>query len=176
MTKRELTRNLNFNIETSRLNKLVLTGGDLAAGCKDTKFSLFDLESGELKWQAKAYPRDELNLVQKIDVVDIKHVSEGVYYNLSAFDRIYKYDTRAQKKEISDFEVRLDPEFTTTCFDTKDHLMAVANNIGGINLFDLRNTKNILKKFFEHEGSVKDLKFHANEPKLISGEIIRIVR
>lgn len=171
----KLNSNHNFTIETPYLNKIVLNHNELAAGCKETNFTVFDLESGKYKWQAKAYPRDELNLQQKIDVVDVKHAGEGIYYNLSAFDRIYKYDIRAQRKEVLDFETKLDPEFSTTCFDVKDQLIAVANNIGWINLFDIRNTKNVLKKFVDHQGSVKQLAFHAKEPKLVSGTLKRFI-
>ena len=170
-----MIRNHNFTIETPFLNKIVLNGSELATGCKDTNFSVFDIEEGKQKWQAKAYPRDELNLQQKVDVVDVKYINEGVYFNLSAYDQIYKYDIREQRKEVMDFETKLDPEFSTTCFDVKENLVAVANNIGSINLFDIRNTKNILKKFNDHEGSIKQLRFHANEPKLISGKIKRLL-
>ena len=74
-----------------------------------------------------------------------------------------------------DFDTKLDAEFSTTCFDIKGDMIAVANNIGYINLFDIRNPKNIVKKFSDHEGSVKHLKFHTSEPKLVSGSIIRIL-
>lgn len=165
----KLNRTHNFSITTSTLNKLILNDSEVAIGCKDTNFGVYDLNEGELKWQAKAYLPDELNLQQKVDVVDVKHINNGVYYNLSAYDRVYKYDIRAQRKEVADFETKLDPEFSTTCFDIKGNLMAVANNIGSINLFDIRRTKNPLKKFNDHEGSVKHLQFHHSDNKLVSG-------
>ena len=165
-----------FTISTTQLNKILLNNNDLAAGCKNTNFGIFDIEIGIQKWQAKAYPRDDLNLEQKVDVVDLKYVDRDVYYNLSVFNRIYKYDTRVQRKESSDFDTKLDPEFSTTCFDIKENMLAVANNIGSINLFDIRNTKNVLKKFVDHEGSIKDIKFHSNEPKLITGKLNRLLR
>lgn len=170
-----LTSTHNFTIQTPRLNAITLFNNELAAGCKDTNFCVYDIETAALKWQAKAYPVDELNLKQNVDVVDVKHIADGLYMNLSAYDKIYQYDIRLKRKEVLSFNTHLDPEFTTTCFDVKNNALAVANNIGAINLFDLRNTTNALKKFNDHEGSVKHVKFHPTENKLLSGELIRLI-
>lgn len=158
-------------MKTQYLNTIETYSNKLAIGARDLNFSIYDLNQCKNLFTAKDYKRDDLNLKQKVDIKGIKRVDDDVYYTLSAYNKLYNYDIRQQRKEVNEIDLQLEDEFTTTCFDFKDTYLVVCNNIGSINLFDTRKSNVVLKKFTEHYGSVKDIQFHETDNKFVTGKL-----
>jgi hypothetical protein len=91
-----------------------------------------------------------------------KKIDQNLFAVLSGFNNVYLYDISKQKKAVESFCCNLEEDHITDTFDIHQdrNLMAFANKIGTVSVFDRRNPKNCLKKIRNHLGAVTDLKIH----------------
>lgn len=111
-----------------------------------------------MAWKAKNLPRDELNLVQKINHVDCAFRTPSEVFVLSAFNRMLFYDTRAQKKAVADHNLGLEEDAlcTSMCL-VSPGVLAVGNSQGSVGVYDVTSGLKMTRKLNEQMAGITDL-------------------
>ncbi len=155
-----LTSKQFSQLNTDNLHSILCSSQGLATTCKEINFTVLDYTTGKLKWKAKNFKRDELNLKAPVDNTNVRETKENTFIMLTSFDHIYLYDIKVQRKPIKDFTTHLSQDYATEVMELSecDNYLTVANKIGKISILDLRKVKTPLKVLTDHFGSITDLK------------------
>lgn len=176
-THRKLSRTPLCQVATSHLNSLRLRDTWALVCAKDINFHAIDIETGKPAWKAKNLPRDELNLVEKIYHVDCLPRGPSEVYVVSGFNKILLYDTRAQKKAISEHSIPMEEEALLTAICQADpDLLAVGNSHGSIGLLDSRKGLQLTRTLTDHMSGITHLYSSSGQGEFQSGKLISITR
>lgn len=140
---------------------------------KDINFQGVDHGTGQLAWKAKNLPRDDLNLVEKINHMACVFRSPHEAFVLSGYNRILVYDIRVQKKAVGDYPVPLDEEgmCTSLCL-VSPTVLAVGNSFGSIGIFDVAQGLKMTRRVNDHMAGVTDLAPGTDRESFLSGGLI----
>ncbi len=143
----------------------------IALGGKERDLYLYDYERGDISWEAKNVPHDNLNLRVPIWITAVEILDENTIVTGTAYKHIRLYDIRANQRPVKSFN--LDGDYRVAALRSIDSDILVGDTAGNQYMFDL-GTFRQLRTFKGATGSIRA--FDTHNDFIISGGLDRHVR
>ena len=160
----------------------------LAAGGKENKVALYDLETQSMLFRAKNLPNDFLNLAQPNWDMDFAFFSPGCHqqytpsgkqdYKIAvsnAYHKIRIYDVKASKRPVVDVEIGAHPARAIAASSCGNYIIA-GDAAGRLQKLDVRYNLRQVGVFRGQCGSVREVQVHPTLPMVASVGLDRHLR
>lgn len=152
---------------------IVATGGK----SKANNIKIWDLEAKKQLFASKNVRPNDLQLEMPIWDNDISFISDSSVATCSRHGYIRLYDTRSQRRPVSNFQSSDRDQFSFTSLVTEGFKAYVGLTVGGLQCYDLRQLKRAAHVYKAAVGSISDVSLAGDNGQfLVSSSLDRFVR